>query len=260
MEALDHIVINTLTGIDTAAALFTALGFTLTPLGRHSLGSLNHLMVVEGAYLELVGVPVTGKQRADVLNSALGLNGFVLRSFDADATHAHLAAAGLSPADPVSFSRPVDLGGSMADAKFRTVRVPEDLFPAGRVYVCEHLTPALVWRPEWMTHPNRFTGFDSIGVASTEPAAAAAHYAALCRSERVERTGGWRILAEGIAIDISTGSVPAFTNCGLRFASLDVISANAQALDGVVWEEVACGHGTLRVPALDLTLDCRGTA
>ena len=94
MAALDHVVINTLKSMDAAADLFAALGFTLTPRGHHSLGSINHLMMTPGAYLELVGVPDTGRQRQEVLDSPFGLNGLVLRTFDADATRDRLAASG----------------------------------------------------------------------------------------------------------------------------------------------------------------------
>ena len=61
-EPLDHVVVNVLHDMDAAAGLFTALGFTLTPRGHHSLGSINHLMVVPGAYLELVGLPAEGRR------------------------------------------------------------------------------------------------------------------------------------------------------------------------------------------------------
>jgi hypothetical protein len=45
-------VINALFDMDGAAALTSRLGFTLTPRGFHSRGSINHLMVFEGHYLE----------------------------------------------------------------------------------------------------------------------------------------------------------------------------------------------------------------
>ncbi|MFJ5487301.1 VOC family protein, partial [Hansschlegelia beijingensis] len=108
---LDHVVVNALRGMDAAAETFAALGFTLTPLGRHSLGSINHLMVAPGAYLELVAVPETGKQRQEVLDSPFGLSGLVFKTDDADAAYQRLSAAGLSPTEPVAFSRPVEIDG-----------------------------------------------------------------------------------------------------------------------------------------------------
>jgi len=54
---VDHVVINALFDLDAARALFTTLGFAVSPRGYHSLGSMNHLVMSSGAYLELVGVP-----------------------------------------------------------------------------------------------------------------------------------------------------------------------------------------------------------
>ena len=70
---LDHVVINTLFDMDRSATLMSQLGFTLTPRGYHSLGSINHLMMFEHDYLELIGLPLgTDKLRKDVLESPRG--------------------------------------------------------------------------------------------------------------------------------------------------------------------------------------------
>ena len=82
---LDHVVINTRYETDLAAELFAGLGFQLTPRGFHpTLGSINHLMVFEHAYLELIGLPPGGdKVRQELIDSPVGLNGLVFASGDA---------------------------------------------------------------------------------------------------------------------------------------------------------------------------------
>ena len=91
--ALDHIVINVLFDMERAAALMSQLGFTLTPRGYHSLGSINHLMMFEHDYLELIGLPTgTDVLRKDVLESPRGLDGLVFKSDDIDALRAQLNA------------------------------------------------------------------------------------------------------------------------------------------------------------------------
>ena len=55
--SLDHIAINVKENIDEAYKLFSELGFTLTPRGYHTLGSINHSMVFKNDYLELIGTP-----------------------------------------------------------------------------------------------------------------------------------------------------------------------------------------------------------
>jgi hypothetical protein len=49
----------------------------------------------------------------------------------------------------------------------------------GRVYFCEHLTPELVWRAEWQTHPNGAEAIARVVVATPEPARTAALFQAL---------------------------------------------------------------------------------
>src|SRR5580700_7614440 len=95
--ALDHVVINVLFDMDRAAALMAQLGFTLTPRGYHSLGSINHLMVFEGHYLELIGLP-SGMDvlRKDVLESPLGLDGLVFKADDIDKCLRTLRDSGLA--------------------------------------------------------------------------------------------------------------------------------------------------------------------
>lgn len=260
-EPLDHVVVNVLHGMDAAAKLFAALGFTLTPLGRHSLGSINHLMVARGAYLELMGVPAEGKQRQEVLDSPFGLNGLVFRSADADATFARLKSDGLQPSEPIAFSRPVTIDGETHDAAFRTVRVPNGLFPAGRVYFCQHLTPELVWRAEWLSHPNGFCGFDRIVVASERPDLDAARYVSATDADAEPHGEGWRVAVGDFAIDVEPGARARFSMLGLRFDGLDDLARRAKSLEGVAWSGPnANGVATLAIPALDLHLECRSAA
>ena len=52
---LDHLVIDVRDRMAAGAARMAALGFQLTPMGKHSLGSANHLAVFGEDYLELLG-------------------------------------------------------------------------------------------------------------------------------------------------------------------------------------------------------------
>ena len=44
-KQLDHTVINVGFEMDAAKTVFANLGFTLTPRGHHSTGSINHLAI-----------------------------------------------------------------------------------------------------------------------------------------------------------------------------------------------------------------------
>jgi hypothetical protein len=164
---LDHIVINTLFDMDRAATLMSQLGFTVTPRGYHSLGSINHLMVFEGGYLELVGLPLgTEVLRRDVLESPLGLNGLVFQAKEVDAIIGPLRDSGVVMLAPQDFSRPATIDGVEQLVRFRTSRTAPELFPAGRVYYCQHYTPELVWRREWMSHANGCSGLRELVVVT----------------------------------------------------------------------------------------------
>ena len=165
---LDHLVINALFDMDGAAALMSRLGFALTPRGYHSLGSINHLMVFEGHYLELLGLPLgTDVLRRDLLESPRGLNGLVFKSDDVDTCLGELRRSGLTMLEPQSFSRPVTIDGIEQLARFRTVRTAPDLFAAGRVYYCQHYTPELVWHHQWMSHANGCNGLGELVVVTS---------------------------------------------------------------------------------------------
>jgi len=258
MTLLDHVVVNTLRNMDAAYDQFAALGFTLTPRGYHSLGSINHLMMTRGAYLELVGVPEQGLQRQDILESPYGLNGLVFRSDDADVTFADLTASGFQALAPVAFSRPVTIDGRTLDARFRTVRLPAATFSGGRVYFCEHLTPELVWREEWLSHPNGFCGLDRFVIEAKNAEYEAELYAKASQSS-VETWGlGWRVPLADAQIDIVESATARFATVHLVFESLDQIEHNAGHVKDAEWRQTDDKEATLFLPELNLTLACRG--
>jgi Glyoxalase-like domain len=176
---LDHIVIDVRDRIDEAALRFAGLGFQLTPRGHHTLGSSNHLAMFATDYLELLGFGSGGTSRAEIQSFPIGLNGLVFKAEDAERIFRHALAAGLPIQQVQSFSRPVSLVGETRDARFRTTRLDPNKVPMGRVYFCEHLTPELVWRPEWQAHPNGARAISRIVVATPEPTRTAALFQAL---------------------------------------------------------------------------------
>lgn len=199
---LDHAVINVRYDLDGAEVLFEALGFTLTPRGYHSHGSQNHLMMFADDYLELIAIP-KGEQieRRDLVDAPLGINGIVFRTDDVDKVFARLGQLGFAGEPPRAFHRPVTVEGGEREARFRTVTVRSDVFPAGRVYFCEHLTPELVWRPEWQNQRNDVCAIVEVVTVTNDATAEAARFAALLdagveqdeRGDDMVRLGGSRL-------------------------------------------------------------------
>ncbi len=178
--AIDHAVINVLRDMDAAVRRFSNLGFTLTPRGHHSLGSINHLMVFDHDYLELVGLPDGGGPvRREVADSPPGLNGLVFATPDAARLQRDLVASGIPAQPPLGFDRPVTIDGATRRASFRTVRLDAGWVQGGRVYYCQHETPDLVWRPDWQRHRNGVHALAGMTIAVPDPALETARYRAL---------------------------------------------------------------------------------
>ena len=236
---LDHLVLDVHADMDAAAGLYRRLGFTLTERGQHTLGSINHLAMFGTDYLELLGWRESGPSRAELTEFPRGLNGLVFKTEDADTTFAHLQAAGLAGDPPRAFSRPVGAGGEMRDAKFRTVSVARAKARLGRIYFCEHLTPELIWRPEWQHHANGVAGIDAVVVSSPEPAAMAALFQALFGDAVRQEGEGFVVAAGGPRIEIVPGAGGADFMSTLRLSGRAGPAVNAEDAGNVRLEFVA---------------------
>ena len=200
VPALDHVVIGLRTQLDAGAERFRRLGFTLTPRGVHTLGSVNHLAVFATDYLELLAVPEGETRRPEILTAPRGLNAMVFATEDADSVQAALAAAGLPAGKAEQFSRPVALApGRTRAATFRTVRLPAETVAAGRLYVCQHLTRDLVWRDAWRRHANAAAGISRIVIAAADPAPLCALFARMFGTDQVRTDAAGGTLALGLA-------------------------------------------------------------
>jgi hypothetical protein len=172
VPTLDHVVVNTRDRIDQAADTYRRLGFTLTPRGYHTLGSINHLAMFGTDYLELIATKPAeagGESRPELLDAPFGLDGLVFGTEDATATFEAIRANEISIDPPRQFSRPVELASGPRDAVFRTTRLPRNTTPAGRFYFCQHLTRDLVWRDEWRRHANGAVGIARAVIAAEDP-------------------------------------------------------------------------------------------
>ena len=150
--------------LDRAAAAFCDLGFTLTPRGEHSIGSRNHCIMFGSTYIELLAAPKPHPwldYYREFVKRGEGLAAIALRTQDADAAYETLHAQAVPAKRPMDLSRPVE-GGT---ARFRLVQIegkPE-------VFICQHLTPELVWRDEWQRHANAAAELVGVAMAAQRP-------------------------------------------------------------------------------------------
>jgi hypothetical protein len=196
---VDHVVIDVRDRIDDAMAVYRSLGFSLTERSTHTLGSVNHLAVFESSYLELLGFGASGTPRSDIAQFPIGLNGLVFNTESADDLFCELKCRGLPVNPPQLFSRPVALPQSVEQAQFQAVRMP-DAASFGRVYFCQHLTPDLIWRRDWMNHPNAAIGLTKVSIAASFPSNSADIFRRLFGPESV-------VCGSGAACKLAAGAV-----------------------------------------------------
>ena len=104
---IDHVVVDVRDRMEEGARRYRALGFQLTPMGRHSLGSANHLAIFGRDYLELLGTDQPGGAlRPDLDPYPIGLNGLVFRGHEAEALAPAQQAAGVPVQPALAFHRP----------------------------------------------------------------------------------------------------------------------------------------------------------
>ena len=201
VKGIDHIVIAT-RDLDSTQDTFRRMGFTLTPRGHHTLGSQNHCVVFGQDYFELLMVPqrLPGREYYyDFARIGDGLAAVALKTDNARGAYGELSAAALAPSEPVDFSRPVQLPEGAKNASFRITQLGLEQTPGGQVFVCQHFTRDVVWRPEYQRHANTATGLAALAILSNDVPATAAAYERLFDVKA-------RTIDEGLLID--TGDTP----------------------------------------------------
>lgn len=163
---LDHVIFYAGFDLPGAASLLARLGFTLTPKGRHTIGSVNQLAILDDVYIELIGFePGTRPNvRPDLQRQTPGLNGVALReNFVAEYGRVQNTYWNA----PMILDRPIDLGEEKSVVSFRITTLSKKASDF-RVFLCHHFTPQFVWRPEWKVHANGVVGVASICLKSDE--------------------------------------------------------------------------------------------
>lgn len=260
IPTLDHVVINVRDRLDEAVATYRRLGFTMTPRGYHTLGSMNHLAIFGTEYLELIAARPGDTSRPEIMGFPPGLNGLVFGTEDSDAVFAALQAADVPVQPPLQFSRPVELSNRVGDATFRTVRLPTDTTEAGRLYFCHHFTRDLVWRDEWRHHPNGVIGVARVIIAARDPGRLGGLFARMFGSDAMRQLEAGCTLSAGLAhVDIIT-PVALRERLGVAAVSADgrdefmaALTLRTRSLDRAYGVLAACGAtreaGRVVVPA-----------
>lgn len=186
LTGIDHTLIG-VRDLDSARAVWQGLGFTVSPRGRHiGWGTANYCIMLEEGYVELLGIvdPSQFTNNLDkVLESREGMFALAFASDDADRLAQELAAAGLHPDGPKDLKRYLELPDGDVLPAFKLLHLPPQETPELRAFICQHLTPDLIRRPEWLSHANGARRLVAVTICSDRPADAGFGYLPLFGEE-----------------------------------------------------------------------------
>ncbi len=262
VRGLDHVVMP-VHDLDAAARAFEGLGFTVSPENRHSWGTANRLIQVDGFFLEILSVAddslITesegenfsfgGFNRA-FLKEREGVSMLVLDSTDPDQDRADFKAAGLELYEPFSFGRIANRpDGSTAEVGFDLTFVSDPLSPQIGYFTCRNKFPENFWQPILQKHANGASAIKAIYMVAEDP------------SDHHEFLGGFtgqremRATSLGLEMDTARGLIYVLNPRAYRSLIGDeAAEAMADVLPQIAALEVTCPDLSERrvVPATEL--------
>jgi catechol 2,3-dioxygenase-like lactoylglutathione lyase family enzyme len=179
IAGIDHVILG-VRDLETARATWRRLGFSLSPRGRHiGQPTGNYCVMFPGDYIELLGLVDSDDSPHRLSNFLAWREGLMGVAFapvgGAEEARAALSRRGLHPSEPRPLARQIELPEGTALPHFSLVSLPSEETPGLDSFLCSHLTPELMRRPDWLDHPNGATGLKAIHVLveSTAPLLAA---------------------------------------------------------------------------------------
>jgi hypothetical protein len=192
IAGIDHVIVG-VRDLELARLGWSRLGFTLSPRGRHiGQGTANYCIMFPLDYVEILGIvdPNDFVQRLDTFLAQR--EGLMAAAFAPAAPLEELRAALLSrqlhPSEPRPLGRQLELSEGTVVPRFSLMSLPADETPGLDSFICAHLTPELMRRPEWLQHPNGVLGLRGIHVLVENTAALLEPYDRLFGIQQVTTT------------------------------------------------------------------------
>ncbi len=203
-RGLDHLVL-VVNDLDAAEASFAAMGFSMTARAYHPFGTMNNLAIMDGNFIELVGIADPSKIPAhndttysfaarcrDYLDqSGDGVAMVVLDSSDGRADHRQFVDAGFDTFEPVDFSRGArQPGGSEETVSFTICFLMHPSLPNAPHFVCQQHAPQYFWHEEFQTHRNTARRIEDVTIWSDDPDGLAEFYREVFGEDAVTAADG----------------------------------------------------------------------
>ena len=192
IAGIDHLIVG-VRDLEQARLGWSRLGFTLSPRGRHiGQGTANYCIMFATDYVELLGIvdPNDFVQRLDMfLAQREGLMAAAFAPAGApEDVRAALLGRELHPSEPRLLGRQLELPEGTVVPPFSLMSLPADETAGLDCFICTHLTPELMRRPEWLHHPNGALGLRGIHVLVESTAALLEPYDRLFGIQQVTTT------------------------------------------------------------------------
>ncbi|MCB9944359.1 MAG: VOC family protein [Geminicoccaceae bacterium] len=157
ITGLDHVLVG-VRDLDAARSGFARLGFNSSPKGKHiGWGTANYCIMLDDDYIELLGI-VDAEKFTNGLDRFLekrqGMMGLALGSGDPHITRDVWREAGLASAEFRPLRRLLESPDGDIDVAFENVMLDRADCAGVPLFACHHLTPELLRRPGWTSHPN----------------------------------------------------------------------------------------------------------
>jgi Glyoxalase-like domain len=168
IAGIDHVIVG-VRDLERARLGWSRLGFTLSPRGRHiEQGTANYCIMFPSDYVELLGIVDANDfvQRLDTfLTQREGLMAAAFAPAAAlEDVRSALLGRQLHPSEPRPLGRQLELPEGTVVPRFSLISLPAGETPGLDGFICAHLTPELMRRPEWLHHPNGALGLRGIHV------------------------------------------------------------------------------------------------
>jgi catechol 2,3-dioxygenase-like lactoylglutathione lyase family enzyme len=226
LRGIDHVLVG-VRDLEAAHQTYARLGFTVSPRGRHiGWGTANYCIMFPDDYIELLGI-VDPSQFTNNLNRFLetreGLLGLAFASDDVTLAERALRRAGIEPGEMRDLKRILEDPEGEVWPRFKLLHLPPEATPGTSAFICQHLTPELVWRPEWCRHANSARGLVAMTSVVKDPSALAIPYAELFGFDRVRAGDG--------VVEVDCGG-PGEGSVWLRFTTAEMLGALHPGLVG----------------------------
>ncbi len=135
-------------------------------------------------YIELLGI-VDENKETNGLDTLLaqrgeGMLGLAFSCSDPDHTVESLRSVGIQATGPHELKRKLELPEGDVIPEFKLIRFPTEGVSKQGLFICHHLTPELIRRPEWLVHKNGVKYIQSMVVLVEDPKSLVEHYERLC--------------------------------------------------------------------------------